>query len=74
MNLTPSRQHRRMVRLTKDPEGPQMVRLDLLIDKKSHAMLEDILDSANMRRREGIHMAIKRLYDEMKAEGTISED
>ena len=63
-----------MVRLTKDPEGPQMVRLDLLIDKDVQVMLQDILDSNNIRRREGIHMAIRRLYDEMKAEGKIDED
>ncbi|TAN03174.1 MAG: hypothetical protein EPN36_14345 [Rhodanobacteraceae bacterium] len=63
-----------MERLTKDPNGPQMARLDLLIDKEHRAMLEDILDSANIRRREGIHLAIKRLYDEMKAEGKITED
>ncbi len=74
MNLTSSRQHRRVVRLTKDPNGPQMKRLDLLIDKETYDKFEDILDSTNTRRREGLHMAIKHLYDELLAEGKITED
>lgn len=44
--------------LTRDPSGPRMRRLDLLLPKDTFGKLEEIMDNTNTRRREALVAAI----------------
>jgi len=49
-----TRQAMRMRFLTRDPSGPKMRRLDLLLSSETFGKLEEIMDNTNMRRREAL--------------------
>jgi hypothetical protein len=49
-----TRQAMRMRYLTRDPSGPKMRRLDLLLSSETFGKLEEIMDNTNMRRREAL--------------------
>jgi len=52
--LKKTRQAMRMRFLTRDPSGPKMRRLDLLLSSETFGKLEEIMDNTNMRRREAL--------------------
>lgn len=52
--LKMTRQAMRMRFLTRDPSGPKMRRLDLLLSNETFRKLEEIMDITNMRRREAL--------------------
>ncbi|MBD8872469.1 hypothetical protein [Rhodanobacter sp. DHB23] len=56
--LKMTRQAMRMRFLTRDPSGPKMRRLDLLLPNETFRKLEEIMDSTNMRRREALESLI----------------
>lgn len=68
-----TRQQRRLHRLTKDPNGPHMRRLDLLLEEDKYRRFEEILacGKGSMRRRETIQAAIDVLYEMKVAAGEI---
>lgn len=54
--------------LTRDPSGPRMRRLDLLLPRETFGKLEEIMDNMNTRRREALVAAIdlyhRHIHDE----------
>lgn len=63
-----SRQQRRLQRLTKDPDGPKMRRLDLLVSQETYTAFEEIMDDTNLRRREALDLLIGEFHNRLKAE------
>lgn len=55
----------RNYRLTKDPQGPQMQRLDLLLSRETFAMFEAIKNNMNWRQREALHAIIRHGYEQL---------
>jgi hypothetical protein len=62
-----TRQAMRMRFLTRDPSGPKMRRLDLLLPNETFRKLEEIMDITNMRRREALAAVIDAYHSRIFA-------
>lgn len=65
--LKKTRQAMRMRYLTRDPSGPKMRRLDLLLSSETFGKLEEIMDNTNMRRREALVVMIDAYHSRIFA-------
>lgn len=74
MALKSSRQSRRIDRLTKDPNGPQLRRVDVLVSPYHWALFETIRNHGNLKQRCAIEKALEAQYLSMLVDGTISSD
>lgn len=71
---TQSRQAKRNYRLMKDPEGPQMKRLDTHISNNSWKMFVCLRDSMNMTQRQVVEFSLKLALLLHTLRGKVSEE
>lgn len=74
MGLKPSRQADRIYRITKDPNGPKMKRLDTHISNTSWKMFVCLRDSMNMTQRQVIEFSLKLALLLNTLRGKVSEE
>lgn len=72
MGLRPSRQAIRMYRIRKDPEGPQMKRIDTIVQNSTWEIFRDIRDSMNLTQRDALEYALHQTYLFLALQGKIS--
>lgn len=71
---TQSRQAKRNYRLMKDPEGPQMKRLDTHISNNSWKIFVCLRDSMNMTQRQVVEFSLKLALLLHTLRGRVSEE
>lgn len=62
MGIRPSRQANRMYRIMKDPEGPQMKRIDTIVQNSTWEIFRDIRDSMNLTQRQALEYSLQLTY------------
>jgi len=72
MGIRPSRQANRMYRIMKDPEGPQMKRIDTIVDNCTWEIFRDIRDSMNLTQRQALEFALQLAFLFQAVQGKIS--
>jgi len=74
MGVKPSRQANRMYRIRKDPEGPQMKRIDTIVDNATWEIFRDVRDSMNSTQRQALEFALQLAFLFQVMQGKISQD
>lgn len=74
MGIRPSRQANRMYRIMKDPEGPQMKRIDTIVDNTTWEIFRDIRDSMNLTQRQALEFALQLAFLFQTVQGKISTE
>lgn len=74
MPALPSRQMRRINRLTKDPDGPQLKRVDVLVSRQHWSLLDAIRNFGNLTQATAVERAIEAQVLAMVVDGTIPMD
>jgi len=69
-----SRQARRIDRLTRDPNGPLMKRIDVMVSRRHGLLFEEIRNYGNLIRQTAVERAIEAQHESMVANGTIPAD
>lgn len=69
-----SRQSQRLDRLMRDPNGPQMKRIDTIVAKPAWEMFRDIRDSMNLTQRQALEYALHLSYLFLTLQGKISSE
>ncbi len=72
MGIRPSRQADRMYRIMKDPEGPQMKRIDTIVSNATWEMFRDIRDSMNLTQCQALEFALQLAFIFQTVQGKIS--
>jgi len=66
-----SRQMRRINRLTKDPDGPQLKRVDVHVSPRHWSLLDAIRNYGNLKQATAVEKAIEAQFLAMVVDGTI---
>lgn len=74
MGIRPSRQANRMYRIMKDPDGPQMKRIDTIVDSCTWEIFRDIRDSMNLTQRQALEFALQLAFLFQAVQGKISAE
>jgi len=74
MGVKPSRQANRMYRIRKDPEGPQMKRIDTIVDNATWEIFRDVRDSMNLTQRQALEFALHLAFLIQVLQGKIPQD
>ena len=69
-----SRQSQRLDRLMRDPNGPQMKRIDALVSNNTWEMFISLRDSANFTQREALEFALQLAVVLQTLRGRIAEE